>query len=67
MRHYPDMPAMRSVELTAKSLGSYDCVLISTHHKAYDWQFIADHAKLIVDSRNALGKIAKPRAHVVKA
>jgi UDP-N-acetyl-D-glucosamine dehydrogenase len=67
MRHYPDMLAMRSVELTAKSLGSYDCVLISTHHKAYDWQFIADHAKLIVDSRNALGKIAKPRAHVVKA
>ncbi len=56
-----------SVPLTAESLGSYDCVLIATHHRAYDWQLIADHAKLIVDTRNALRDIKGPRNHIVSA
>jgi UDP-N-acetyl-D-glucosamine dehydrogenase len=67
MRHYPNMPDMKSVELTKQSLASYDLVLIATHHKAYDWQFVADNAKLIVDSRNALGKVTGKRDHIVKA
>lgn len=67
MRHYPDMPAMRSVELTHKSLASYDCVLIATHHKAYDWQLVANHARLVVDTRNALGSVTGKRDHIVKA
>src|SRR3954464_12477720 len=33
MRHYPDLPTMRSVELTGESLAAYDCVLISTNHQ----------------------------------
>jgi UDP-N-acetyl-D-glucosamine dehydrogenase len=67
MRHYPEMPAMKSVELTPATLASYDCVLIATHHKAYDWQNVADHAKLIVDTRNALGTVRGKRDHIVKA
>ena len=57
---------MRSIELTPKALAAYDCVLVATHHKAYDWQQIADHAKLIVDTRGALRKI-KGRATIVGA
>src|SRR5262249_36980349 len=34
---------MKSIPLTAQSLASYDCVLIATHHAAYDWQFVADN------------------------
>src|SRR6185436_17980056 len=45
MRHY-DLQ-MKSVELSAGNLGSYDCVIIATHHSAYDWQQVADSAKLI--------------------
>jgi UDP-N-acetyl-D-glucosamine dehydrogenase len=67
MRHYPDLPTMRSIELTAQTLASYDCVLISTNHQAYDWQQVADHAKLIVDTRNALVNVAGKRDHIVKA
>jgi UDP-N-acetyl-D-glucosamine dehydrogenase len=67
MRHYPEMPAMKSVELNPQTLGSYDCVLIATHHKAYDWQLVADHSKLIVDTRNALGTVRGKRDHIVKA
>jgi UDP-N-acetyl-D-glucosamine dehydrogenase len=66
MRHWGDL-GKKSVELTAESLKKYDCVLIATNHKAYDWQFIADHGKLIVDTRNAMANVKGPRGHIVKA
>jgi len=58
---------MTSVPITAQSLAGYDCVLIATHHSAYDWQFIADHAQLIVDTRNALRNITGDRSKIVMA
>ncbi len=67
MRHYPDIPTMRSVALSAKTLSEYDCVLIATDHHAFDWQLIADNAKLIIDTRNAMANVTGPRKHVVKA
>jgi len=57
----------RSITLTPEVLASYDCVLIATHHKAYDWQQVADHAKLIVDTRNALQHVVRRRDHIVRA
>ena len=65
MRNY-DL-GMHSVELTAETLASYDCVLIATHHKAYDWQFIADNAKLIVDTRGVMRDVQGSRDHIVNA
>jgi UDP-N-acetyl-D-glucosamine dehydrogenase len=65
MRHH-DLH-MHSIELTNESLGRYDCVLIATHHAAYDWQMIADHAKLIVDTRNATKGVKGKRDHIVSA
>lgn len=44
---------MSSVELTPENLDTYDLVLLSTDHSGYDYKFIHDHAKLIVDTRNA--------------
>lgn len=58
---------MKSVPLTRESLAGYDMVVVSTHHKAYDWQFIADNARLIVDARNALKDVRGDRGHIVKA
>jgi UDP-N-acetyl-D-glucosamine dehydrogenase len=58
---------MNSVPLTAESLRSYDCVLVSTNHASYDWQLVADHAKLIVDTRNALKNVKGRREHIVGA
>lgn len=45
---------MKSVALTPQSLASYDVVLISTDHKKFDYELIARHAKLVVDTRDAL-------------
>jgi UDP-N-acetyl-D-glucosamine dehydrogenase len=58
---------MHSVPLTPENLASYDCVLIATHHSAYNWQQVADHAKLIVDTRNALKDVKGSREHIVRA
>ena len=58
---------MESVPLSAETLSKYDCVVIATHHSAYDWQEIADHAKLIVDTRNATKGVRGRRDHIVQA
>lgn len=56
-----------SVPLSPKMLAGYDCVLIATHHAAYDWQAIADHARLIIDTRNATRNVTGRRDHIVIA
>jgi UDP-N-acetyl-D-glucosamine dehydrogenase len=56
-----------SVPLTPQHLASYDAVVIATDHSAYDWAMIAGNSRLIIDTRNALGHIAGPRDHIVKA
>lgn len=66
MRHWGDM-GKASVELSPQSLRGYDCVLVATHHAAYDWQMVADHAPLIVDTRNALKNVRGKREHIVMA
>jgi UDP-N-acetyl-D-glucosamine dehydrogenase len=58
---------MKSIELSPQALNGYDCVLIATHHAAYDWQQIADNAVLIVDTRNALRRVTGRRDHIVQA
>ncbi len=58
---------MKSVPLTAKSVKSYDCVLISTDHSNVDYDMICQQAKLVVDTRNATGKKKRPAGRVVKA
>lgn len=45
---------MHSIELTQENLNSYDLIVISTDHSDYDYKFIYNHAKLILDTRNAL-------------
>ena len=66
MRHF-DVPAMDSSELTQDYLTSLDCVLIATDHSAYDYDSIVEHATLVVDTRNATGKVTKNREKIVKA
>ncbi|MGI9014977.1 MAG: nucleotide sugar dehydrogenase [Phycisphaerales bacterium] len=66
MRHYDDLN-MQSVPLDAATLAGYDCVIVATHHAAYDWQMIADNAQLVIDTRNAMKLVTGRRDHIVKA
>jgi UDP-N-acetyl-D-glucosamine dehydrogenase len=58
---------MKSVPLTDQTLAEHDCVLIATHHSAYNWQNIANHAKLIVDTRGVMRNVTGRREHIVYA
>jgi len=49
-----------------KALAEADCVAIITNHATYDYDQILDHAKLIVDARNALGAKGKDNPRVVR-
>jgi UDP-N-acetyl-D-glucosamine dehydrogenase len=42
------------VEMTAEWLAEQDCVVVVTDHSVYDYDFILKHAKLVVDTRNAM-------------
>lgn len=57
---------MTSVEISAASLKRYDAVVVSTAHSSYDWKMIARHARLVVDTRNALRHV-KNRKNIVMA
>jgi UDP-N-acetyl-D-glucosamine dehydrogenase len=66
MRHW-DVPDMSSQELTPEYLAAQDCVLISTDHSAYDYDFIVRHSKLVVDTRNASKHVREGREKIRKA
>ena len=51
-------------ELTARALAAADCVVVLTPHDAYDLGWIAQHATLVFDARNAFG--AKHPRNVVR-
>jgi nucleotide sugar dehydrogenase len=62
--HDPHVPsfkehdlALTSVELTKETVANADLVLITTEHSVTDYQMIADHAKLVLDTRNATKNI----------
>jgi len=67
MRHYPNLPPMTSQPLTAEYLSAQDCVLIATDHSAYDYEFIVDHSKLVLDTRNATKAVTRGRERIRKA
>jgi UDP-N-acetyl-D-glucosamine dehydrogenase len=71
----PHVPALRArdwpggydltpVDLTRESLASFDCVVVVTDHRAFDWTMVAECAPLIVDTRNAIG--ASAGSHVFR-
>ncbi len=61
--HDPHIPRMtiggeplESRPINAETVGGSDCVLVVTDHQAVDWECIARHARLTVDTRNAMRK-----------
>ncbi|KAF0180524.1 MAG: wbpA [Nitrospirae bacterium] len=54
-RRYPTI-SLRSAKLTPAVLSGADVVLLLTDHSAYDYAFIAQHARRIVDTRNAFSR-----------
>lgn len=66
-REHMAIKGRRSVELSEAALKDFDAVVVATDHDAIDYQKIADHALLIVDTRNVFGRLGLVRETVVKA
>lgn len=56
---------LKSVKLTDKSIKAYDCVVIITDHRCYDYTRICNNASLVYDTRNAT-KNVKTKTKIVK-
>ena len=59
--------SLSSVELSSETLSNYDAVLIVTDHSNIDWDVIALHASMVIDTRNALANCNEVRARLIKA
>ncbi|MEK6805933.1 MAG: nucleotide sugar dehydrogenase [Pseudomonadota bacterium] len=69
--HISRFPQMRehrfdlaSTPLTPQTLAGFDCVLLATHHDAFDYELIGKHATLIIDTR---GVYRRGGDNIVKA
>lgn len=72
--HIPVLPKMRksrlsmnSTPLSAQGLRAQDCVVIVTDHDALNYKAVVDHARLVVDTRDATRGIARGRSKIVPA
>ena len=54
-----------SVPLTKELLRNSDCVIITTDHTSYDYDFIVKHAKRVIDTRNATKHVKQGRNKIV--
>jgi UDP-N-acetyl-D-glucosamine dehydrogenase len=70
--HDPFVPRFREnghefvgVALTREELAGSDAIVIVTDHSAVDYQMVADHATLVVDTRNATARTKASRARIV--
>jgi UDP-N-acetyl-D-glucosamine dehydrogenase len=70
--HDPFIPTLKhdtwelsSVPDLFDSARKADCVVIITNHSSYDYPAILETASLIVDTRNALGKLGRKNPKVI--
>ncbi len=66
--HDPHVPTLKngdidlvSVPLAPEALRTADCVIIVTDHAGVPYELIAEHARLVVDTRNALARVHSRR------
>ncbi len=55
-----------SIELSAENLSKADVVVITTNHSAYDADFIVEHVKAVVDTRNLTKDVKAHREKITK-
>ena len=71
--HDPYIPTISHDDWTLESLDDFDdgvktadCVVIVTDHSSYDYEGILNNASLIIDTRNALGRVGRDDPRVIR-
>jgi len=55
----------KSTPLSKERLEQSDCVIITTDHSDYDYDFVVKHARRVIDTRNATKGVKKGREKIV--
>lgn len=55
------------MELTPENVLKYDCLLVSTAHRDFDYGIIREYANLIVDTRNVFRTVGNQDGKIFKA
>ncbi|MEQ9455193.1 MAG: nucleotide sugar dehydrogenase [Phycisphaeraceae bacterium] len=58
---------LKSIDWSEQALADADAIVIACHHGWYDWSMIAQHARLIVDTRGVMRNQVNPSARIVQA
>ncbi|MCX8107418.1 MAG: nucleotide sugar dehydrogenase, partial [Verrucomicrobiae bacterium] len=66
-REHSHWAGTKSVQWNSETIGSFDIVLISTNHKAVNYEELAAWAQCIVDTRNAMARVKTKPGQVWKA
>lgn len=56
-----------STRLSEKTLGEYSAVIIVTDHSDYDFQWIVENSRLVIDTRNATREVEGYEDKIVRA
>jgi UDP-N-acetyl-D-glucosamine dehydrogenase len=74
--HDPHVPVLRSrhldrehrsLPLSAETISSADAVVIVTDHSSIDYRLVLENADLLIDTRNALARLANASGKIIKA
>lgn len=57
---------LTSVRLTADTMASADCTLILTDHSDVDYDLVVQHARLVVDTRNATRSVTRRGGNIIR-
>jgi UDP-N-acetyl-D-glucosamine dehydrogenase len=55
-----------SVPLTEATLADSDCVVVVTAHRNLDYDWVVQHAPLVIDSRNATANVTARQSRIVR-
>ncbi len=64
-REHAPLAGRKSVPLTAETIAGYDGVIIATEHSAVDYALVVEHAKVVIDTRNATR--GRDAVHIIRA
>lgn len=61
-----EVSTINRVDLTPQTLSSADCVVIITGHTNLDYQWIAQHSKILIDTVNSTRKLIKQGSNIIR-
>jgi len=58
---------LENIDLTIENIKEYDAIVIITDHENINYDLIGEHASLVIDTRNVMSKVKKPKAKIIMA